>query len=260
MPQYIGLDPSLYGVYNPLNRYGESMPDAIHVDPGKHTSSVVPFTYGAGDTPRKHLSVGDLERPLQGKPIIETEIHEIAHRVARSMLDDPLFKKIHAEANKRKGDLLPFLYKDGDKFSFIAAGFKGGKTPTHNPHRKSSANYSREHRMIRAATEGSDPTKTPKERNFSKSKHTDQAIEDAKQFNELVGLYAAARRKVEIQEDVERRRRELELAREGRENQFEKYGWPEYQKLVEYKRAMEEKRKRVTMPPPQDMVNKSGLL
>ena len=265
LPQHIGLESGLLGVYNPLNRYRESMPDAIHVDPGKHTSSVVPFTYGAGDTPRKHLSVGDLERTREGRPIIETETHEIAHRVARDMLADPLFKEVHAAANKerahtRDGKLLPFMYKDGDAYSLIEGGYKGGKTPKRNPHLKRDDNYSREHQMIRAATEGSDPTTTAKERNFSKSKHTDQAIEDAKQFNELVGLYAAARRKIEIQEDVERRRKELELAREDRENQFEKYGWSGYQRLQEYKKAMEEKRKRVTIPPPQDMVNKSGLL
>jgi len=261
----MGLESSLLGVYNPLNRYGESIPDAMHVDPGKHTSSVVPFTRGAGSTPRKHLSVGGLKRTIKGRPIIETETHEIAHRVARDMIADPLFKEVHAAANKerahtRDGKLLPFMYKDGNAYSLIEGGYKGGKTPKRNPHLKRDDNYSREHQMIRAATEGSDTTTTAKERNFSKSKHTAQAKRDAKQFNELVGLYAAARRKVEMAQEEERKRKELELARMRRENNFEKSGWPGYQRLQEYKKATEEKRKRVTIPPPEDMVNKSGLL
>ena len=276
LPRYMGLDSSLYGVYNPRSTSGNTIRDAIHVDPGKHTSSVVPFTYGAGSTPRKYLSVGELERPLEGKPIIEHEMHEIGHRVARDLIDDKLFKKIHAESD----GMLPFLYTEGESYGEDTTFLQGGlewvppnfrtKTPhsfkgEHEGRYKGEYTYSREHQMIRAATEGSDPTKTPKERNLARRSHTPQAIRDAKEFNELVRRYAIERRKIEMVEQAEEKRRELELARARREKFMP--GRAQYErglKLQAYKdftlgRAGKDGRVQHISIPPYD-TSKSGLL
>jgi len=267
LPRYMGLDSRILGVYNPRNASGDIIRDAIHVDPGKLTSSVVPFTRGAGSTSRKYLSVGELERPLEGKPIIEIEMHEIGHRVARDLINDKLFRKIHAESD----GMLPFLYTEGESYGEDRTFIQGGlewvppnfrtKTPhsfkgEHEGYYKGDDTYSREHQMIRAATEGADPTKTPEARNLARRSHTPQAIRDAKEFNELVRRYAIEKRKIEMAEAAEKKRRELEEARERREKFMP--GRARYDREAhwqDYKDSM-----KITLPPPPYDTSKSGLL
>lgn len=192
-PHYTRLDPNVLGNYIAAS-------DKISVDPGKHISSAGAVIQGKGA----------FRGPIPRTPITEIESHELAHRVARDVIRDPIFIKLHAESD----GLLPFLYSEGEsqkiKNEWDPTFFQGTRkwvpaTAEREGHYEVDDTYSREHQMIRAATEGSDPNKPPELRNLAKRAHTPQSIRDAKDFNELVKRYWKEKRKQQFLDDQYRK-------------------------------------------------------
>jgi hypothetical protein len=129
--------------------------------------------------------------PFEGTDLIETEMHELSHRVSQSILRDPFFIELYEESQKKDGrKLLAGFYKKGED-GFVRL---SGEGVTKKKDGSTNNLMSREHQMIRAATEGSDPTVPWEYRTVARKDHTPKAIQDAKDFNELVREYARRRR------------------------------------------------------------------
>ena len=177
----------------------------VTVDPNKYgntTSLLQNFRGRSGPHPER-VFTGDEKRgfplPKMGykNPLIEAEIHELAHRAAWTIYSDPLFMKIYNESQASGENLLKDFYSDRPTVTVPY----GNKTITRKgrPYALSVDDNSREHKMIRAATEGSDPSVDVDQRYWHNNLgmrnlgHSKEAIQDAKDFNILVKRYWAAK-------------------------------------------------------------------
>jgi len=186
--RYAELTPSdiRYDALPQKTRFGQhEWPiDIITVDPKKH-----------GNTARAFLKPEDRlpseAGPIQRTTRIETEMHELSHRVSQSILRDPLFIELYEESQKKDGRKLLSGFYERDKDGVLRFSGEGVRK---NADGSDNNLMSREHQMIRAATEGSDPTLPWEYRTVARQDHTPKAIQDAKDFNALVKEYAKRRR------------------------------------------------------------------
>ena len=180
----------------------ESNTHKVTVDPNKYgntTSLLQNFRGRSGPHPER-VFTGDEKRgfplPKMGykNPLIEAEVHELAHRAAWTIYEDPLFMKIYNESQASGENLLKDFYSDRTVLT-MPDGTKIKGRPT----ALSVDDNSREHKMIRAATEGSDPSVDVDQRYWHNNLgmrnlgHSKEAIQDAKDFNVLVKRYWAAK-------------------------------------------------------------------
>ena len=161
--------------------------DRVTVNPYEHGSSVSAFLKQdrgrQGPHPRGGMGARRGPLPTDERPMIETEVHELTHRVAKSVLRDPLFAEVYEASQESGENLLSGFFESG--YGNLKLSTEKGVLP----------DFTREHQMIRAATEGSDPTKPPEYRTLAGRAHTPQSIKDARDFNELVKRYWKERRK-----------------------------------------------------------------